>query len=301
MIKKLILFLLLLVVVPTVSATEVFLVSDNPADYGGVVSIAKLLNITVVKTPWGEYSEDVLNKILSLNPERVIIVGGPRAVVDEYVEKLNSAGITVERIGGKDRYETNAKLILKFKNAIRNRVTICICHGYDVPLNETINTTSTKPSLLILTNGVNLTLDPEKLNISIEEVNVIESPLYNSIHIVKKFEKRGLKVRIMKRLKIGKKLGLSIDINVSSMGNTNRSIKLNVTTKNNSIMINVHNKNNHPGLRYQNHSNESYAYKNWTSTYHIDNYTKKEDLNTVENVAEKISRVSKNNERRGRR
>ncbi|AXI25596.1 cell wall-binding protein [Methanofervidicoccus sp. A16] len=301
MIKKLILFLLLLVVVPTVSATEVFLVSDNPADYGGVVSIAKLLNITVVKTPWGEYSEDVLNKILSLNPERVIIVGGPRAVVDEYVEKLNSAGITVERIGGKDRYETNAKLILKFKNAIRNRVTICICHGYDVPLNETINTTSTKPSLLILTNGVNLTLDPEKLNISIEEVNVVESPLYNSIHIVKKFEKRGLKVRIMKRLKIGKKLGLSIDINVSSMGNTNRSIKINVTTKNNSIMINVHNKNNHPGLRYQNHSNESYTYKNWTYTYHIDNYTKKEDLNTVENVTEKISHVSKNNERRGRR
>ena len=280
MIKRLVVLLSLLLV-PMVSATEVFLVSDNPADYEGVVSIVKNLNVTnvtIVKTPWGVYNENVSNTILSLHPEKVIIVGGPMAVVDEYVEKLNSTGITVERIGGKDRYETNAKLILRFKNAIRNRVSLCICHGYDVSLNETVNT-STKPYLLILTNGVNLTLDPEKLNISLEDVNVVESPLYNSTCIVKKFEKRGLKVRIIKRPEIRRKLRTCMNINVSSTYNINRST------------ITAYNRYNHSDL--MNCSNNSSMHENWIYTHHGYNHEQKENTNHVENGARKIPHVNR--------
>ncbi|ENN96699.1 cell wall binding repeat 2-containing protein, partial [Methanocaldococcus villosus KIN24-T80] len=87
MVKKLVLIILSLLI-PTVAATNVILVSDNQADYLTALNIASLFNDTkVVVTPWGIYNESVVNEILKMKPEQVIIIGGPIAVPDEYVEK----------------------------------------------------------------------------------------------------------------------------------------------------------------------------------------------------------------------
>ncbi|NJE79723.1 cell wall-binding repeat 2 family protein, partial [Thermococcus sp. GR5] len=61
----------------------------------------------VVMTTWGVYDPNVTAEIMSYAPDEVIIIGGPEAVVEEYVNDLQELGITVERWGGQNRYETN--------------------------------------------------------------------------------------------------------------------------------------------------------------------------------------------------
>jgi len=194
MLKKLIL-LLTLIVVPMVSATDVILVSDNPADYVAVEGIAKAVNATVIKTPWGIFNESVLDEIKSLNPNNVIVVGGPMAVVENYTKELENIGIEVERIAGENRYETNANLVLKFKHMFGNGTTVYVYHGDDIALNGTFQGMD-KPLLVLLTNGVNLTVDPEDLDLEIEEVEVMDSPLYNGSLVAEKFKMKGANVKI---------------------------------------------------------------------------------------------------------
>ncbi|AEF95565.1 cell wall-binding repeat-containing protein [Methanotorris igneus] len=188
MVKRLLLLLLALLV-PTVSATNVILVSDNQADYLTATNIASLFNDTeVVVAPWGIYNESVVNEILKLNPEQVIIIGGPVAVPDEYVEKLENLGIKVERIAGKDRYETNKEVIEKFKEKLKEKKVVVV-HG-DVGFLVNIS----KDTIVILTNGVNLTVDVDELEP--KEVEVVEDPVANLTGIAKKLENHGLKVKI---------------------------------------------------------------------------------------------------------
>ncbi|AIJ05378.1 cell wall binding domain [Methanocaldococcus bathoardescens] len=189
MVKKLLLLLLALLV-PAVSATNVILVSDNQADYLSAMNIASLFNDTkVVVTPWGIYNESVVDEILKLNPKQVIIIGGPVAVPEEYVEKLENLGIEVERVAGKDRYETNKEVIEKFKEKLKEKKKVVVVHG-----NSGVLVNISEDTIVILTNGVNLTVNVDELEP--EEVEVVESPAVNLTGIAKKLEKHGVKVKV---------------------------------------------------------------------------------------------------------
>ncbi|CAB49419.1 cell wall-binding repeat-containing protein [Pyrococcus abyssi] len=132
--------------IPAVSAQEtqtttnsnvVILVSNNEADLTLAEKIAELINAQVVITPWGLYNESVLEEILSLNPELVLIIGGPIAVPPVYEDMLrNDFNITVIRAGGNDRAETCERALNvireKFPQALGN-VTIVVVHGWDYP------------------------------------------------------------------------------------------------------------------------------------------------------------------------
>ncbi|ACJ16698.1 hypothetical protein TON_1210 [Thermococcus onnurineus NA1] len=92
------------------AATEsvtVILVSDNAADKCIAEYLANETGAVVVMTTWGVYDPNVTAEIMSYAPDEVIIIGGPEAVVEEYVNDLQELGITVERWGGQNRYETN--------------------------------------------------------------------------------------------------------------------------------------------------------------------------------------------------
>jgi putative cell wall-binding protein len=65
----------------------------------------------VVTTTWGTYDPNVTAEILSYAPDQVIIIGGPAAVVDEYVTDLGSYNITVYRWWGANRYETDLAVL----------------------------------------------------------------------------------------------------------------------------------------------------------------------------------------------
>ncbi|NJE46947.1 cell wall-binding repeat 2 family protein, partial [Thermococcus sp. GR7] len=70
------------------AATEsvtVILVSDNAADKCIAEYLANETGAVVVMTTWGVYDPNVTAEIMSYAPDEVIIIGGPEAVVEEYV------------------------------------------------------------------------------------------------------------------------------------------------------------------------------------------------------------------------
>ncbi|WP_297548636.1 cell wall-binding repeat 2 family protein [Thermococcus sp.] len=89
----------------------VILVSDNAADKTIAQYLANLTGAIVVTTTWGVYNPNVTAEILSYAPDQVIIIGGPEAVVDEYVTDLQEYNITVYRWWGANRYETDLAVI----------------------------------------------------------------------------------------------------------------------------------------------------------------------------------------------
>ena len=108
------------------TSVTVILVSDNEADCALAEYLANVTGAIVVTTEWGTYNPNVTAEIMSYAPDNVIIIGGPDAVVEQYVDDLQELGITVERWWGKNRYETNVAVIgnatvrlkIKFENSI---------------------------------------------------------------------------------------------------------------------------------------------------------------------------------------
>ncbi|MFU8653169.1 cell wall-binding repeat-containing protein [Methanotorris formicicus] len=203
--KKLI-FLLSLIALPIVSATEVVLVSDNAADKACAVEVANTLNATIITTEWGIYNENLIDEILALNPEKVIVIGGPVAVAENYTTRLENAGIEVERVWGKTRYETNANVTLRFQHQFRtaygDNATVCVCHGLDdIALNETMEKIRDGHCLMLLTNGVNLSVEPTRLQLKIHKIEVVENPICqfcNHSGIANMLMQRGFKVEVDK-------------------------------------------------------------------------------------------------------
>ncbi len=182
MLKKLVVLLSLMAIsASAVYATNVVLVSDNYADQASALEIANVLNATIVTTPWGIYNESIVNEIKTLNPDKIIIVGGNLAVVDNYSTALENDGYTVERIGGKTRYDTNANVTLRFQNEfakVYGNATLCVANGTDIiSLNETMAKVRDGHCLVVLSNGTNLSVEPEKLHLRIKNVEIMENPM----------------------------------------------------------------------------------------------------------------------------
>ena len=89
----------------------VILVSDNAADKAIAEYLANLTGAIVVTTTWGVYNPNITAEILGYAPDQVIIIGGPMAIVDEYVRDLEEYNITVYRWWGTNRYETDLAVI----------------------------------------------------------------------------------------------------------------------------------------------------------------------------------------------
>ncbi|WP_297464619.1 cell wall-binding repeat 2 family protein [Thermococcus sp.] len=89
----------------------VILVSDNAADKAIAEYLANLTGAIVVTTTWGVYNPNITAEILGYAPDQVIIIGGPMAIVDEYVRDLEEYNITVYRWWGANRYETDLAVI----------------------------------------------------------------------------------------------------------------------------------------------------------------------------------------------
>ncbi|ASJ13010.1 cell wall-binding repeat-containing protein [Thermococcus thioreducens] len=142
------------------TSVTVILVSDNAADKAVAEYLANVTGAVVVTTTWGVYDPNVTAEIMSYAPDEVIIIGGPDAVVEQYVADLEELGITVERWGGQNRYETNfivmeqarIKFRLQFSGsvivagndslAIRNALQIAVQNGaVIVYVNKSTNVT----------------------------------------------------------------------------------------------------------------------------------------------------------------
>jgi hypothetical protein len=106
----------------------VLLVSDNEADSAVAQAVKNVRDVDVVTTPWGVFDENVVSQVRSLNPDRIYIIGGHKAVLVEYDDAL--ASFNRIRLSGKDRYHTAALTYEQFRGDFRGR-GIVIAHGHD--------------------------------------------------------------------------------------------------------------------------------------------------------------------------
>jgi len=115
----------------SMAAPQAILVSDNPADYAAAKAVSSAMGVPVLTTPWGRFEGEVLEKLLSLNPGEVLIIGGPVAVVETYSEALGNKGVKVERIWGKDRAETSERVTNWLIGNHRPKGDLYLVDGWD--------------------------------------------------------------------------------------------------------------------------------------------------------------------------
>lgn len=113
----------------------VILVTDNEADLAIAYSVGQILDADVVVSPWGTYDPAVSAEILSASPSKVIIIGGPVAVPDDYTSDFSDFGIAYERWYGETRYETNLAVInglkAEFPEAFEGVQVVMVANGRD--------------------------------------------------------------------------------------------------------------------------------------------------------------------------
>ncbi len=177
----------------------VILVSDNEADTAVAEAIENVIEIDIATTPWGVFSEAVVDEINALEPSTVFILGGPKAVPSEYENSLSD--YTVIRISGKDRYATAAAALNHFRNNFKGR-GIIVAYGFD---SKGILKALEKAKRL---GGIILFVTPDDVPLEVEhaiddseaeEVEIEESPDMDGEEIAKKLKRTKAKIKHAKK------------------------------------------------------------------------------------------------------
>ena len=86
---------------------------EGYADALSAAPLAKVKNAPIILTAKNSISENSLKELKRLGAKHVYIVGGEGAVSKEVESKIKSVVETIERLDGKDRYETSVKIAEK--------------------------------------------------------------------------------------------------------------------------------------------------------------------------------------------
>lgn len=99
------------------------------ADSLSASSISGIYGMPIFLVKSNEISNEALNKIKSINPSEIYIIGGS-AVVSESVEAILNNISKVTRLGGSDRYETGLAIAKHFNLSTKNTV---VANGLNFP------------------------------------------------------------------------------------------------------------------------------------------------------------------------
>ncbi|MFP7297228.1 SpoIID/LytB domain-containing protein [Neobacillus niacini] len=83
---------------------------DIPIDALTGTVLAKKFNSPLLLTTSTSVPQTVLDKIKSLNPSTVYVLGGKVAISDDVIAQIEKTGIQVKRIAGETRYQTAVKI-----------------------------------------------------------------------------------------------------------------------------------------------------------------------------------------------
>ncbi|MDU6878641.1 MAG: cell wall-binding repeat-containing protein [Clostridium botulinum] len=89
---------------------------ENYADALSAVPLASKNKWPILLAESNSIDSFTINEIKRLNPNKIIVIGGEGAISQKVcndIKKINKS-IVFERIGGKDRYETNTKVLNRF-------------------------------------------------------------------------------------------------------------------------------------------------------------------------------------------
>ncbi len=106
--------------------TVVLASGKNFPDALAASTYAGIAKAPILLTSDSEIAPEVLKEIERLGAKNVVVVGGTSLIPDKILKVLKDKGITVERISGKDRFETAIKL---FNSKVTDRENIIIANG----------------------------------------------------------------------------------------------------------------------------------------------------------------------------
>lgn len=96
---------------------NVILVSGkNYADSISSIMLSSRYRCPIILTDGNNLEDNVMKEIKRLGAKEIYIVGGLSSVPQESADKIKSSGIEIHRISGKNRYETNQKVVDYFKS-----------------------------------------------------------------------------------------------------------------------------------------------------------------------------------------
>lgn len=101
---------------------------EGYADALSAAPLAKANNAPIILTQRDKISEDTLKELKRLGAKHVYIVGGHASVSKEVEGKIKALGTSIERLDGKDRYETSVKIAKKLGNV--NEAIVASGEGY---------------------------------------------------------------------------------------------------------------------------------------------------------------------------
>lgn len=133
------------------SSGEVSIVSGlDFADGLSISSIAAIRNMPILLTEKNQLPNEVLNYLNGLNIGKTYIIGSSGAVSDNVASKLSN----VERLGGKNRYETNKNIFNKFKSSL-DLSNLYIASGLDFPDALSVSALAGKNSGFVVLSNLN--------------------------------------------------------------------------------------------------------------------------------------------------
>jgi putative cell wall-binding protein len=118
--RRLVILVAVILVVPIAAQGTLVVVSDSDCDVAMAELLASVMEARIVKVEWGEFDEEALMEIVESEPDDIIIIGGSMAVVEHIQEVLEDRGFSIFRIAGKDRAQTSLELYKTFKEYFRD-------------------------------------------------------------------------------------------------------------------------------------------------------------------------------------
>ncbi|HEC95764.1 MAG TPA: hypothetical protein ENI50_01935, partial [Euryarchaeota archaeon] len=167
-------------------------VSDNCADHAIAEVLSEQLNASIVTVEWGYYDESILQRIMDLNVSKVIIIGGPKAVVIE-IEMALSGVVEVERIGGEDRAETVAMICEEYSFMFKERRALVVQGNDEKGLKDAVEKAKICgcPLFIIEDNEVPECVMQAMEKMGINDIELIQTPNMDVEHIQTQFANIG--------------------------------------------------------------------------------------------------------------
>lgn len=153
---------------------EVSIVSGlDFADGLSISSIAAKRNMPILLTDKNQISQEVLNYLKGLSISKTYVIGSEGAVSNNVANKLSN----VERLGGKNRYETNKNIFNKFKSSL-DISKLYIASGLDFPDALSVSALAGKNSGFVVLSNLNTAES------SVKELLISARPYISNIYVL---------------------------------------------------------------------------------------------------------------------
>lgn len=137
---------------------------EKSSDSISATPYANLLKAPILYSNASAAPDSIVNEIKRLRTKKIVIVGGDQSITKSQEEQLKAMGIEIDRINGKDRYETSSMIADRMIKLSGTADNVVIANG-----NSQVDAVSIAPiaikqtSPILLTNGNKLSAETDKI------------------------------------------------------------------------------------------------------------------------------------------